>query len=93
MKRILSGLVLGVSLAVSGEGVLAANPQDVEQLKITRSCPNCNLGRVDLEDADLRGADLRGANLYAADLRGANLKGADLKWCGFEGVRIWRVRI
>ncbi|XFA73910.1 pentapeptide repeat-containing protein [Thermosynechococcaceae cyanobacterium Okahandja] len=57
---------------------LAANPADLDQLRRTGNCPNCNLSYARLRGRNLQGADLRGANLNAANLRGANLSRANL---------------
>ena len=47
--------------------------ENVETLKMTNACIEC-----DLRGADLRGADLRGADLEYSDLEGANLTKANL---------------
>lgn len=61
-----------------GLPALAASPTDLEQLRRTGNCPNCDLSYARLQRRHLQGADLRGANLNGANLRGANLSRADL---------------
>lgn len=71
-----------VMVGILGTGAIAptmaANLQDLHQLRQTRHCPNCDLSYANLRGRNLRGADLRGANLNVANLRGANLQGANL---------------
>ncbi|MDA0266398.1 MAG: pentapeptide repeat-containing protein [Cyanobacteria bacterium] len=60
----------------------------VWRLRLTKSCPGCQLLGVDIKGADLSGADLRNAdlrwtrldsvNLTDADLSGANLADAEM---------------
>lgn len=62
---------------------LAADAGDVQQLRDTGVCVQCDLSGADLRGlhalgADLRGADLSGANLSDANLEGADLTGANL---------------
>ncbi|MDJ0705239.1 MAG: pentapeptide repeat-containing protein, partial [Leptolyngbyaceae cyanobacterium MO_188.B28] len=45
------------------ETILAANSNDIQKLKETRQCPNCDLRDADLADAYLQQANLRGADL------------------------------
>jgi uncharacterized protein YjbI with pentapeptide repeats len=58
--------------------VLAFDEADLEQLKATGICKNCDLTEADLTGADLAGANLGGANLFKAELIGVNLSGAFL---------------
>ena len=51
---------------------------NIQKLKESNACQDCNLTGADLRRADLRGADLRRADLREAYLRGANLREADL---------------
>ncbi|MGB7056540.1 MAG: pentapeptide repeat-containing protein, partial [Geitlerinemataceae cyanobacterium] len=59
-------LILGI-LWVSGSAS-AADPEDLERLRISNECKGC-----DLKEANLAGANLREANLKEADLTSANL--------------------
>ena len=64
--------------------VFAFNKEDLEKLKSTQECVNCDLRRANLSEANLKGANLEGANLSRAnltdvDLSGANLMSADLR--------------
>jgi hypothetical protein len=60
---------------------IAFKSENVERLRNTGSCENCDLcnfqfpERVNLERASLRGANLTGANLDSANLSGADLTG------------------
>ena len=68
-----AALVLGaVAIAV------AADSEQVDQLKKTRVCPKCDLRGADLVEADLYGAQLVGADLSGAILDRANLQMANL---------------
>ena len=87
MKRIrsLPGLIT-VSLGIVGAALLisagisgAFTKADLEKLKTTKACVQCDLRRANLSGADLSGYDLSGAQLFGADLQHANLKGANLK--------------
>ena len=51
---------------------------NLETLKSTGDCSNCDLGNVDLEKASLSNADLEGAILNRAKLRNADLSNANL---------------
>ena len=73
-------LLIGM-LCVSGAH--AWNEAQLQLLKTTNSCPNCNLSGANLNNANLTntnlsGTNLRTAHLYKANLTGANLTGARL---------------
>ena len=83
-----SKLTVAASLMACGSSVF--DPADLQQLKDTNECVDCNLkgadlGYADLGETDLRGADLRGADLNGAYLRSANLSGADLGEADLRG--------
>ncbi|HEY9610465.1 pentapeptide repeat-containing protein [Allocoleopsis sp.] len=59
---------------------------DLERLRQTNSCQNCNLKGVNLAGAALMRANLEGANLEGANLEGANLEGANLKKANLKGI-------
>lgn len=74
-RRVLLSIIV-VVLAVCtlyAVGVYAFRPDELQKLKTTKQCPNC-----DLTGANLVGMDLGNANLLAADLNNANLSTADL---------------
>ena len=60
-----------LAIALIAAPVLAYKQQDLDKLKLTKSCEGC-----DLREANLELADLSRANLLEADLRGADLRGA-----------------
>ena len=71
MKRTLTALTLAAALFANG--AWAADPDDLQKLKDTWDCVQC-----DLNDAYLPYANLTGANLKSANLKGANLEGTNL---------------
>src|SRR3954454_21402219 len=73
---------IGLALALLGIGnpAFAFNPDHLQRLAETKSCPNC-----DLREADLRGMDLSTANLQGADLSKANLGRTDLSKADLSG--------
>ena len=76
-RRIVSAfLALMTWLAVSP--AFAFDEGDLDQLKATGTCKNCDLTGADLTGANLAGANLGGANLSKAELIGVNLSGAFL---------------
>jgi uncharacterized protein YjbI with pentapeptide repeats len=54
------------------------NQADIDRLKATKSCVDCNLNGADLASADLSGANLSSSYLIGANLSGADLSGASL---------------
>ncbi len=79
MKRTLTALTLAASMFANGAS--AFNPDDLQKLKDTNSCVQCNL-----QGANLQGVNLQDANLQDADLRGANLRDARLIGAIMNGV-------
>ncbi len=72
-----------VVLLVAAGAASAYDERDLQRLKTTGNCVDCDLsGAVlihwSLEGADLAGANLSGANLTDSFLAGANLAGANL---------------
>jgi uncharacterized protein YjbI with pentapeptide repeats len=59
-------------------GASAWDEAQLQRLKTTHQCPNCDLSGADLSSADLGGANLFGANLSSANLSGAKLWDAKL---------------
>lgn len=57
----------------------------VEQLRRTRSCPDCDLYKANLDQLDLTNANLQRANLKRAKFRKATLLGADLSGANIMG--------
>ena len=81
MKLTLTALTLAATMFASSAS--AFDPDDLQKLKDTNECVECDLSSADLwgaylMNANLKDADLWGADLSKADLSKANLKGADL---------------
>ena len=76
MKRTLTALTVAVTMFASG--VSASDPDDLQKLKETNECIDCDLSLANLIGADLWRADLRGADLSNATLSGANLLSATM---------------
>jgi hypothetical protein len=53
-----------------------------------KSCQNCYLKEVNLENEDFGQADLQGANLKGAILQGTNLRGANLRGANLLGANL-----
>ena len=81
-----SKLTVAASLMACGSSVF--DPADLQQLKDTNECVDCNLKGADLGYADLGEADLRGAYLEQADFKGADLKDADLRGAYLNGANL-----
>ena len=73
MKLTLTALTVAATMFVSS--AFAADPDDLQKLKDTGNCEEC----------DLRGATLVGTSLEGADLVGANLKDAKLNYAIMNG--------
>lgn len=90
-RMILRLSVLSLLLsAIWPNAVFGFDPIRVDQVKLTKQCPKCNLSEADLFGEDLQGAKLEGAfltgiNLEKADLRRADLRRADLSLSFFWG--------
>ncbi|MBD2129972.1 serine/threonine-protein kinase [Microcoleus sp. ZQ-A2] len=65
----------------------------VSQLRVTRSCPRCNLQGVKLKKASLGGANLIKANLIEANLERAALTGAYLWGANLRGANLERAHL
>lgn len=93
MRRLLTiCCAVGVLLLGSTEGN-AFDAEDLEKLKSTGSCPNCELRNANLQNANLtyaklQKADLRGANLQQAHLVGADFQEADLRVAYIGGANL-----
>lgn len=79
-RRIALSLVLAVavffgSLPLANSPSYAFNPEELQELRDSKSCYSC-----DLSDANLEGVDLRDASLFEANLSRANLSNADLSY-------------
>jgi len=55
------------------------DPNRLDQVKLTKQCPTCDLSEANLSEADLQGANLQGAILTGIDLEKADLRQADLR--------------
>ena len=77
--------ILAVVASIFASSASAFDPDDLQKLKDTNECVECDLEYANLRsyDPDLRNANLRSANLNSANLSGvilinANLNGANL---------------
>ena len=82
MKRTLTALTVAATMFASS--AYAFDPADLQKLKDTGNCVQCDLKNSYLIGAGLITANIidpfaTGANLMDADLMGANLEGAKLK--------------
>ena len=71
MNLTLRALTVAASLMASGAS--AFDPEDVQTLKDTNECVQCDLSEDFLNRATLNGAKLSGANLLLANLSGPKL--------------------
>ena len=80
-------LALSVLLSTLGWATVAQaeSESDLQQLRTTNRCPEC-----DLRGADLQQFDLRGANLFKAQLQGANLRGVDLRSANLNQANLYK---
>ena len=83
MKLTLTALTIAATMFASSAS--AFDPDDVQKLKDTNECRECDLSGANLNGAKLNGADLRGAYLEVAKLKYANLSGADLERANMNG--------
>jgi hypothetical protein len=92
---------LAVMLLVVGSGAAKAfDLHDIRQLRDSgyRWCRQCDLSRIQLQDADLSGAqlqnaDLSGAQLQNADLSGAQLQNADLRYVQLQNAKLLNAQL
>ena len=70
--------ILTIAATIFAGGAFAFDPDDLQKLKDTNECVQCDLRDADLKGADLKGANLSGANLGKANLWEANLAGGNL---------------
>ena len=92
-ETIKNGLVIVRMILVLGLFLLpgraaAVSPADMERLKATSECPNCNLNGANLGGANLDNANLSGAYLGGANLSKANLSAADLVDADLTGAKL-----
>ena len=76
MKLTLTALTVVAALVANGAA--AFEPADLQKLKDTGNCVECDLFKAILSGANLSRANLNGAYLFEANLNGANLMGAIL---------------
>ena len=88
MKRTLTALTLAASLIASSSS--AFDPDDLQKLKDTGDCMDCDLRNADLRRTDLSNANLALANLSGADLNNANLRNANLSIANLSGADLKR---
>lgn len=72
------GVIFCLLLLVLAEAGYPFNGQDVQRLKTTNRCRNCDLAGADLRNGNFAGADLIGANLTGARLLDSSLNTARL---------------
>jgi uncharacterized protein YjbI with pentapeptide repeats len=78
--------VLTVVAALVANGAAAFEPADLQKLKDTGNCVECDLFKAILSGANLSRAYLNGAWLREADLSEADLSEADLTGTIMNGV-------
>ena len=76
MKQTLTALTVAATMFASSAS--AFDPDDLQKLKDSNKCAECNLEGAGLMGANLDSADLYGANLRNANLNSATMKGAIL---------------
>ena len=86
MKLTLTALTVAATMFASSAS--AYDPADLQKVKDTNECVNCDLIGADLNGANLADAKLYGAKLYSADLNGANLSGANLSGANLIGANL-----
>ena len=77
MKQKLTALTVAATMFASSAS--AFDPDDLQKLKDSNECAECNIEGAELLGANLDSADLRNADLYGANLRNANLSSATMK--------------
>ena len=87
MKRFLLGLCLFLVVGSFWE-LDASDEGDLEKLKATKVCVNCDLSKVNLTGASLNQAALTETNLTEANLTGAKLTGAYLTGASLTGASL-----
>ena len=80
--------ILAVVASIFASSASAFDPDDLQKLKDTNECVECDLSSAYLMEADLKGADLSKADLSKANLKGAYLKGADLSGANLSGASL-----
>ena len=84
MKRTLTALIIAATMFASSAS--AFDPDDLQRLKDTNECVQCDLRGANLRDANLKDANLRSALLFNADLSGADLENTHLGEAYMKGV-------
>ena len=91
MKLTLTILTVAATLFASSAS--AFDPADLQKLKDTGYCKECDLVDADLSGAFLMKAYLKGANLMEANLKGAFLMEANLEGANLMDVDLWSANI
>ena len=86
MKRTLTTLTVAATMFTSSAS--AFDPDDLQKLKDTGNCYQCDLAGAVLSFADLWSANLRGTNLRGASLIGADLGEANLAFANLEDANL-----
>ena len=86
MKSIgLAILALVTSIGLAAGNLSAYSDEDLQRLKTTGNCVDCDLSGAALIHWKLPGADLSGANLAGANLTDTYLAGANLSRANLSG--------
>ena len=108
MKSKFLAIALIVAPLLGSPIARAANPEDVQRLRDTNECSECDLSNIDLSGMDLsnaklgfsnlRGSNLAGTNLeeaflFGADLRETNLQNANLRDAELESAKLSGARL
>ena len=77
--RIWQGVAVLVGGALLAASALGQESENLERLRETKQCAECDLAYARLVDVNLEGAELARANFYLGDLRRAVLSDANLE--------------
>lgn len=88
-KQLIAALFIGLNLiTLNSQSSYAYNANDLQKLRNTGSCQNCDLSNADLSNINLTKANLYGANLTNANLTNAKIIDSDLRSVTFTGATI-----
>ena len=83
--RFWPGFAILVGGALLTGPALGQESGNLERLRESKQCVECDLAYARLVDVNLEGAELARANFYLADLRRADLSGANLEGATLSG--------
>jgi Pentapeptide repeats (8 copies) len=94
-KQLLASLLLmGLGFgSLNNQSSYAFSPSDLQKLKSTGSCQNCDLSGADLANINLNKANLNGANLSGANLTNAKIIDSDLRSVNWSGATIQNTNV